>query len=97
MTLPKRIGECGQVNLLHHGCELFLCHCSGDGWTMQEGSDGDGRWFAFDDCIANFEARYARRRHGKDGASAWGLDALPPLSQQGEGGGGKGGLGAEAM
>ncbi len=84
-----------ELIFLRHGRDLFLCHRGGDGQMMQGGSDGDGCWFGFDDRIANFEVRYAGRRHGKDGALARGSDACPLPSQQGGGGGG--GVGTEAM
>jgi hypothetical protein len=41
-TLPGCDSKYGQVNLSHHGRELFLCHCGGDGLMMQGGSNGDG-------------------------------------------------------
>ncbi len=91
---PDALANMVELIFLRHGWELLLCHHGGDGLTMQGGSVSDGCWFNFDNPIANFEARYSGRQHGKAGELARGSDTGPPPSQQGWGGGGLGGVGA---
>jgi hypothetical protein len=57
MTLPGCNGEYGQVHLLHHGQESYLCRRGGDGQMTQGGSNSDGGSTSTTVLQANFEAR----------------------------------------
>ncbi len=54
MMLLGRNVKYSQADLLHCGQELFLRHRSGDGQTLQGGSNGDGRWFHLNKHVAYF-------------------------------------------